>query len=390
MLLVFIPTAGTGSALDWQPNVINIQNTPPGAPVAGDRYIVDTVPTGAWVGQSDDIATWTGSAWDFTTPEDGWAAYVETPQAIYIFDGGWAVLPTTPLATTPPVDSTFAAAAIGVGTTAARDDHKHDLGTPLAPADVTKAVATTGVGTIPARSDHKHDVVTAAPATVLSIGATAAEGAGVNLARSTHIHQFPVPTIVSDVMSAGGSLGVSTIVARQDHRHAHGNLLGGTLHSLVANGTPGFIAGLPNDAGQFYDGVGVWRDLNLFSALTFGGGDITAAGTGARYMSPWYEPSNPGTTEVFIEDWPFACTISQLRGAWGPSGNSVNVDFVLRINAADSALTFTALSDAGSGSDLANSVSVSAGDRVSFVVRKSAATGTAMQEAQMSMRVEAA
>lgn len=50
-------------------------NTPPGAPVDGDMYIVGTAPTGAWVGQAGNFAQWTGSSWLFTTVEPGWMGY---------------------------------------------------------------------------------------------------------------------------------------------------------------------------------------------------------------------------------------------------------------------------------------------------------------------------
>jgi hypothetical protein len=69
-------------------------------------------------------------------------------------------------------------------------------GVPLAstaPADVTKAAAAVGVGTSAARADHKHDVTTAAAATV-STSSTDAEGAATSLARSDHVHQVTVTT----------------------------------------------------------------------------------------------------------------------------------------------------------------------------------------------------
>ena len=130
-------------------------------------------------------------------------------------------------------------------------------------------------------------------------------------------------------------------------------------------------------------------DAVYYSSVLFGGGNIPASGTTDRFLNPWFETSNAGTVEIFLEDWPFAANLSQLRSTWGPSSGSVNVDFVLRVNAADTPLAFTALSDAGSGADLVNSAAVAAGDQLSFVVRKSAGTGSAMQDLQVSMRVEA-
>ena len=66
-------------------------------------------------------------------------------------------------------------------------------GAPLAsttPADVTKSTASVGVGTTAARSDHKHDVSTAT-AGAATPGDSAAEGAATSLARSDHKHSLP-------------------------------------------------------------------------------------------------------------------------------------------------------------------------------------------------------
>ncbi|MCL8385470.1 DUF2793 domain-containing protein, partial [Xanthobacter aminoxidans] len=46
-------------------------DTPPGAPVEGDLYVVGTWPTGAWVGYAGYLAIWSGTAWRFTPPAQG-------------------------------------------------------------------------------------------------------------------------------------------------------------------------------------------------------------------------------------------------------------------------------------------------------------------------------
>lgn len=43
-------------------------NEPPGAPVAGETWIVGAVPTGAWVGHEDELAEWSGTGWTFAVP----------------------------------------------------------------------------------------------------------------------------------------------------------------------------------------------------------------------------------------------------------------------------------------------------------------------------------
>ena len=54
-----------------------------------------------------------------------------------------------------------------------------------APADVTKSTAVIGVATTAARSDHKHNISTAAP---LNVGNANTEGSATSLARSDHVH----------------------------------------------------------------------------------------------------------------------------------------------------------------------------------------------------------
>lgn len=61
-----------------------------------------------------------------------------------------------------------------------------------APANVTKAAAATGVGTTAARSDHKHDVSTAAPVANTATNGANTEGAATTLARSDHGHKVDI------------------------------------------------------------------------------------------------------------------------------------------------------------------------------------------------------
>ncbi|MBA7713404.1 hypothetical protein ES703_122406 [subsurface metagenome] len=83
--------------LDWQQSVIDKDlATPPGSPSAGDRYIVATGGTDAWVGHDDDIAEWDGAAWQFTTPNTGFACMVEDETKNYTFNGtAWVTFGST-------------------------------------------------------------------------------------------------------------------------------------------------------------------------------------------------------------------------------------------------------------------------------------------------------
>ena len=131
MNIFFIAAGSAASGLDWQPNVINLQNDPPGGPADGDRYIVGLVPTGAWVGHENEIATWddAGAVWAFTTPENGWAAYAETPEIIYVFDGtDWNPLPIAARFTQSFVNGDLAAGVLPV---------THNLGATRYPVTVS-------------------------------------------------------------------------------------------------------------------------------------------------------------------------------------------------------------------------------------------------------------
>lgn len=155
---------------------------------------------------------------------------------------------TTALTSTAPVNVTKAAAAVGVGTTAARHDHKHDVttaapsgtavrvgnsaaegsATTLArsdhthtvtggtPVNVTKAANAAGSAVTFARSDHKHDVSTAAPGAT-GVATASGEGSATTLARSDHTHQSN--TAPSDVTKAAATIGTSGQPARADHKH---------------------------------------------------------------------------------------------------------------------------------------------------------------------------
>jgi hypothetical protein len=69
---------------------------PPGAPVNGDTYIVPAAATGAWAGQTDNIATWSTNvspaAWQFTVPTTNQYVISYEDQRLLTYQGGW-ILP---------------------------------------------------------------------------------------------------------------------------------------------------------------------------------------------------------------------------------------------------------------------------------------------------------
>ncbi|MEQ9518805.1 MAG: DUF2793 domain-containing protein [Parvibaculum sp.] len=50
--------------------------TPPLTPAEGERWIVATPASGAWMGREGQIASWLDGAWMFFTPRAGWTASV--------------------------------------------------------------------------------------------------------------------------------------------------------------------------------------------------------------------------------------------------------------------------------------------------------------------------
>lgn len=126
-------------------------------------------------------------------------------------DGVAASATNTPLASTMPAN--VGTAAVGVGTTAARDDHVHAL----------PATGTAGTYANPS------SITTDAQGRVIS---ATAGSAPVALSSTT-------PAAVGTA-----AVGVGTTAARDDHVHAHGNQAGGTLHAnAVAAGAAGFMTG---------------------------------------------------------------------------------------------------------------------------------------------------
>lgn len=74
-------------------SAINFLSTPPVSPADQDTYLVGATPTGAWAGQTNNIAIWSGyyRLWFFITPRTGWVVYLTTPAALQFWNGSsWA------------------------------------------------------------------------------------------------------------------------------------------------------------------------------------------------------------------------------------------------------------------------------------------------------------
>lgn len=60
---------------------------PPGSESEGDRYIVGSGATGGWASQDGKIASYFNGAYAFYTPSEGWLAYAQDENKLYVYDG---------------------------------------------------------------------------------------------------------------------------------------------------------------------------------------------------------------------------------------------------------------------------------------------------------------
>ncbi|GAI76094.1 unnamed protein product, partial [marine sediment metagenome] len=101
------PTAGSEPAtkefveslvqgLDWQQSVLGELAEPPVSPAAGDRYLVIATATGDWAGEENNIAEWDGAVWVFTSPNEGFAAWIEDTNVLKVWNGtAWVLFGST-------------------------------------------------------------------------------------------------------------------------------------------------------------------------------------------------------------------------------------------------------------------------------------------------------
>lgn len=72
---------------------LTFATAPPGTPTVGPKYLVRATATGAWAGHENSIATWSGSAWVFTSPVEGMLAWDATADLLYAYTGSaWVVV----------------------------------------------------------------------------------------------------------------------------------------------------------------------------------------------------------------------------------------------------------------------------------------------------------
>lgn len=69
-------------------SVIDFESTPPVSPSAGDAYIIDVAPSGAWSGHANEITIYTPRGWVFATPQVGQTVLSEATETNYQYDAG--------------------------------------------------------------------------------------------------------------------------------------------------------------------------------------------------------------------------------------------------------------------------------------------------------------
>jgi len=74
---------------EWQPSVIDADTlTPPGSPAIGDRYLIDGIGAGAFLGHDNEIAEYTAIGWTFIVPTLGmFVSADDEPSLLYYYGG---------------------------------------------------------------------------------------------------------------------------------------------------------------------------------------------------------------------------------------------------------------------------------------------------------------
>jgi len=75
--------------IDWQSSVLTISGSPPVGPAEGERYIISVGATGGWTTYDNYISEWTvaSGTWVMTQPNEGFAAWVEDVDKLYLYTG---------------------------------------------------------------------------------------------------------------------------------------------------------------------------------------------------------------------------------------------------------------------------------------------------------------
>lgn len=159
-------------------------------------------------------------------------------------------------AVTPTAEAIASTASVGVGTAAAREDHRHAMPASAAPAAsaVGDTVVTGAAGTF-ADSGHKHArEAFASPTAQTTFGLSSAAGAATTLVRSDHTHGTPAAPTAASVGAIPNTNGITYEGA-------------GTLASRPAAGTAGREYYATDLNTMFYDNGTSWVQLDQSAAI---------------------------------------------------------------------------------------------------------------------------
>ncbi|WP_210247439.1 DUF2793 domain-containing protein [Agrobacterium sp. T29] len=238
----------------------------PGAPSAGDAYLIPTGATGIWAGNVGKIAQWTGSVWTYLTPPDGHgislpdgrvferiagtyveklALDVQSDKWRYAVAGGTANVLTALLTPTPPayVDGMSVNLRVVNSNTAAATLNINGLGAiPITLADGT---ALTG-GEIPKLArfiifNNSAVLTNPNPSTLTGIGGYQNVVSSLNTALALNNVAYAVPWATSASASQFGTIAGSVFTFTQAGRYT---ITGRMQISVTGTPTGQFVSSL--------------------------------------------------------------------------------------------------------------------------------------------------
>jgi hypothetical protein len=243
--------------------------------------------------------------------------------------------------------------------------------TTIAPDDAPAV----GVGTAAARDDHRHGIA-ADVAGAIAVGDSAAEGVSTSFARADHQHALAAPAAPANVTKAAASAGVATTVARADHKHDVTTAAPIAVGSANAEGTATSLA--RSDHVHVGD-----------SAILLFGNDSVTSTTTTRYLTPCYEAATARTAPVQYRS-PRAGILRNLRIRQNTgAGNGNSIVYTVRVNGVASALSVSMASTANDGGPDTDTVAVAAGDLIDIEVTKAASVATSPSDIVATMELAA-
>lgn len=146
--------------------------TPPATPAEGDQYLIPTGAAAPWDTHAGELASWNGTAWDYTVPEEGMQVFDKDTQTLRLFKTtGW-VNAGAPASTDVSYDNTASGASAtdvkgaldSIFSATSAFEIAASFGTKFKQAEVLVDYVTTRKFTIPTNFTDSLTVVTATPA----------------------------------------------------------------------------------------------------------------------------------------------------------------------------------------------------------------------------------